>query len=176
MTSLAPRLRRPALATLLLLALVAIGLPVSAQEDAPVQRTPAEIDALALDMQVKYMSPYCPGANLRDCTSSKAADLRAEIRQWIAEGRTERWIEDTLVARHGESILGAPRFKGFNMLVWIFPIIAVVVGLGLIFAYLQRQHSMALDKSVPSPSVPEDYRADPALESRLEKELASRGR
>ena len=149
----------------------------AAPEGAATTLTQEEINSEALRLSIKYMSPYCPGANLRDCTSGKAAVLREEIRSWVAEGKTEAWITDELVSRYGESILSAPRFKGFNMLVWIFPVLAVLIGLGMIFAYLQRQHRVALDQKVPVTEVPdEDVPNDPDLERRLESELSARSR
>ena len=142
----------------------------------PVERTEQEIADMSLSLQTKYMSPYCPGANLRDCTSGKAAVLREEIKGWVAAGWTEQQITDELVSRYGESILSAPRFKGFNVLVWIFPVLAVLVGLGAIMWFLQRQHSLKLDESVPAREVDPDYDSDPDLEQQLERELSARSR
>ena len=79
----------------------------------------AEISERASGLYTKYMSPYCPGANLRDCTSGKAATLREEIHDWVAEGRDEAWIEARLIDEFGEQILSAPKFRGFNALVWL---------------------------------------------------------
>ena len=138
--------------------------------------TEEQINDHAHELSIRFMSPFCPGATLRDCTSGKAAEVRAEIRQWIAEGRDDKWIENTLVSRYGETVLSAPRFKGFNMLVWLFPIIAVLVGLGIIFAFLQRQNRLSLDQRAPSREVPDDFQPDPELESRLEEEISARTR
>ena len=162
----------------LLLALFVFGatVPAAGQEQGPVQRTEAEIADMSLALQTKYMSPYCPGANLRDCTSGKAAVLRDEIKGWVAAGWTEGQITDELVSRYGESILSAPRFKGFNVLVWVFPIIAVVVGLGMILYFLQRQQSMKMAQHVPAEQVDENYEAAPELEDELERELSARSR
>jgi len=52
----------------------------------------------------------------------------------------------------------------------------LLVGLAIIFNYLQRQHSMKLDETVPGKDVSEDFQADAALETRLERELDSRAR
>jgi cytochrome c-type biogenesis protein CcmH len=145
-----------------------------AADDARIERTPAEVNRLAMQLQVRFMSPYCPGMSLRDCTSGKAAVLRDEIHGWVAEGRSEKWIEDQLVARFGESILSAPRFRGFNALVWIFPVLAVIIGLGLIFSYLQRQNRLQLAKQVPGRDVRPDYRPNPEIERRLEEEVSAR--
>lgn len=173
----------PALLAVLLLttlaALVAGPVHVLAQEsnssaEEVVQLTPEQVSETALALTTKYMSPYCPGSNLRDCGSGKAAVLREEIRGWVAEGKTEAWITSELISRYGESILSAPRFKGFNMVVWIFPILAVLVGLAVIFAFLQRQHRVALDQRTPVREVPTDAPDDPDLERELEAELTQR--
>lgn len=136
--------------------------------------SPEEVNAISHNLSGQFMSPYCPGKTLRDCTSSQAATLRDEIHGWVEQGRSREWIEQQLVDRFGESILAAPKFKGFNALVWLFPFIAILVGLGLIFSFLQRQQAMKLASSIPGASVSEDYKADPALESELERELSDR--
>ena len=140
------------------------------------QLTPEQVDQEASRLHQKFMSPFCPGKNLRDCTSSQAAVWRDQIHDWVAEGRDEAWIEARLIDEFGEQILSAPKFKGFNALVWLFPGIAVLVGLAVIFGYMQRQQAMKLDSTVPGGNVADDYTPDPALEARLEQELETRSR
>jgi len=165
-----------AMAVFMVLATSVVPSTVAAQEG-EVQRTEAEIADMALALQIKYMSPYCPGANLRDCTSGKAAVLREEIKGWVAAGWTEKAITDELVSRYGETILSAPRFKGFNVLVWIFPIVAVVIGLGLILFFLQQQKTMKMADHVKAEvEVDEDYQAESHLQDELERELSARSR
>jgi cytochrome c-type biogenesis protein CcmH/NrfF len=137
-------------------------------------KSPEEINAISHNLSGQFMSPYCPGKTLRDCTSGKAAVLRDEIHVWVQEGKSRQWIEDELVRRHGESILAAPKFKGFNALVWLFPFIALLVGLGLVFGYLQRQSSVKLATSVPASELSEDFVGDVALDAELEQELTDR--
>jgi len=153
-------------------------LPASAQDDPAPGTTMNEqqIYQEASRLHSKFMSPFCPGKNLKDCTSSQAAVWRDQIRDWVAEGRDESWIEARLIDEFGEQILSAPKFKGFNALVWLFPGIALLIGLSVIFNYLQRQHGMKLDETVPGKNVAEDFQADAALEARLERELDSRAR
>lgn len=176
----------PALLALLLLATWAtagLGLgsawaqePVAEGAPAAVELTPAQISEITLALTVKYMSPYCPGSSVRDCGSGKAAALRDEIRAWVAEGKTEAFITNELISRYGESILSAPRFKGFNMLIWIFPVLAVIVGLGVVLAFLKRQHRVSLDQRTPVREIPNEGPTDPALDRELEAELTERAR
>jgi cytochrome c-type biogenesis protein CcmH/NrfF len=168
------------IAGLLLLILVAglAILPASAQDDPAPGTTMNEqqIHQEASRLHSKFMSPFCPGKNLKDCTSSQAAVWRDQIEEWVGEGRDEKWIEAQLIDEFGEQILSAPKFKGFNTLVWLFPGIVLLVGLAVIFNFLQRQHGIKLDETVPGWNVSEDFQADPALEARLERELDSRTR
>lgn len=174
MSRFLPAGRFVALLSLILLTGTAV-LPALAQ-DGGTALTQEQIDQEASRLHQKFMSPFCPGKNLRDCTSSQAGVWRDKIRDWVAEGHDEKYIEARLIDEFGEQILSAPKFKGFNALVWLFPVIAVLVGLAIIFGYLQRQHAMKLDATVPGHKVADDYRADPELEERLERELQSRSR
>jgi len=154
---------------LVLIVAGSVAAPAFAQE-----LTQEQIDHEASRLHQKFMSPFCPGKNLRDCTSSQAAVWRDQIRDWVADGKDEAWIEARLIEEFGEQILSAPKFRGFNALVWLFPGIAILVGLAVIFGYLQKQHAMKLDTTVPGGNVSEDFKADPELEARLERELEQR--
>jgi len=134
--------------------------------------TPEQVNMVAYKFSAQFMSPYCPGKTLRDCTSSQAADLRDEIHDWVVQGKSRKWIESQLVNRFGESILAAPKFKGFNALVWLFPFIALLVGLGLVFSYLQRQRTLKVARQVPGPQIDPDRPVDAELEREFERELA----
>ena len=154
---------------LLLVVAGSVAVPAVAQD-----LTQEQIEEEARRLHRKFMSPFCPGKNLADCTSSQAGVWRDQIRDWVADGQDESWIEARLIEEFGEQILSAPKFRGFNALVWLFPGIAVLIGLAMIFGYLQKQHVMKLDTTVPGKNVSEDFQADPDLEARLEQELEQR--
>jgi hypothetical protein len=46
----------------------------------------------------------------------------------VIEYENEAEIEAALVSQYGEVILGAPKAKGFNLLVWVAPVVATVAG------------------------------------------------
>jgi len=168
------------LPTLLVLSLLA-AVPAPAQdaeEPAPTGTTltPEEQNQFALRLITSFMSPYCPGANLRDCGSGQAEILRQRIRGWIAEGRSEEWITDQLVAEFGEMILGAPRFQGWGAIAYIAPILAVLIGLGAIMAFLQRQKAAASQRAVDEVATPRDYSLSSETEAAVDRELELRSR
>lgn len=133
-----------------------------------------EQNQFALKLITAYMSPYCPGANLRDCGSGQAEVLRQRIRGWIAEGRTEDWITEQLVAEFGEMILGAPRFKGWGSIAYIAPVLALLIGLGAVMAFLQRQKDAASQRPVDEIQAPRGFQLTREIEDAVDRELKHR--
>lgn len=71
-----------------------------------------------------------------DCSS--AIPLRKEIREQMAQGKTKEEILQYFVDKYGEKILSSPVARGFNLLAWVTPFLALSLGgLGL-FALLRR--------------------------------------
>jgi len=132
------------LVLVLLIALIAT-IPSVAQS-----RTPEEIGALdkqAFSLYQQVMSPFCPGRALSDCPSSKAHDLKAEIRAKLEAGVEPSRILEDIFARFGEQYRAVPGYSGFALLAWIGPIVFLVIGLlfALRFANAGRAASAAVD-------------------------------
>lgn len=163
-----------------LLALLLAG-PVLAQAEAdsaaatPIARTPEEVSQISLGLFKGLMSPYCPGASLRDCGSGQAEVLRDRIRAWVREGRSETWIEDELMAEFGPNILAAPRFEGMGAVTYVLPFVALVVGLIALGIFLSRQRGASPLRAKDAIVVDESQAGapDPATRERLERELRS---
>jgi cytochrome c-type biogenesis protein CcmH len=84
------------------------------------------------DVAANLMSPACPGRTLINCTSGHAEQWRELIRQKIAQGETEQQIIDYFVAMRGEEILAAPPKRGFALTAWLFPVLIILNGAGVI--------------------------------------------
>lgn len=131
-----------------------------------------EVSQRALTLFRELMSPYCPGATLRDCGSGQAEVLRNRIRGWIRAGRSDKEITDELVEEFGETILSKPRFKGFGAVAYIAPIAALLIGLGALLAYLKGQRSKTAPVAVAEGAVrPSKASDDASLRRRLDEEL-----
>ena len=61
--------------------------------------------------------------------------MREVIAQKLVAGESKEQIKAYFAQQYGDVVLGEPAREGFNLVVWIFPILAVVVGLGWL-AYL----------------------------------------
>lgn len=107
-------------ATLLLLAVLAA--PAGALAAAP--------RATLGDIEDEVMCVSC-NVVLNVAESPQADATRMEIRRLIARGETKQQIKDQLVAQYGPRVLALPSRSGFNLTVYLVPIL---VALALIAA------------------------------------------
>lgn len=116
------------------------------------------------------------GLTVHSCnhlTCPSAIPLRAEIREQMALGKGKAEILDHFRQTYGELILSSPTTRGFNLLAWVLPFVAVAVGLFFIVFVVRRwvtvqQSRRAANATTPiadSPAVSSQYQA------RFEKEL-----
>ena len=95
------------------------------------------------------MCPVCPAETIDQAQVEISFQMRAVIREMLAEGRTREEILDYFVDRYGPDILAAPPKSGANLLAWILPIVGVAAGLGALFLVIR---AMTGRNKVPSPS------------------------
>lgn len=67
-----------------------------------------------------------------------ALPLRQEIREQVALGKKKEEILAYFEAKYGEKILSAPVLRGFNILAWITPFLALAVGAALVGRTVHR--------------------------------------
>jgi cytochrome c-type biogenesis protein CcmH len=85
----------------------------------------------------KLSCPTCTGINVADCPTETCAQWRAKIGEMLVEGKGEQEILDYFAARYGDHVLQVPPKRGFFVLVWALPVIAILAGLAWL-AYLMR--------------------------------------
>ncbi len=86
------------------------------------------IDDQAREISYLLMCPVCQGQSVAESNSELAKDMRSIIREKLEAGESKEEIVKYFVNRYGESILGYPPVKGVNLLLWILPALAVVLG------------------------------------------------
>jgi cytochrome c-type biogenesis protein CcmH len=122
------------------------------------------------------MSPACPGRTLLNCTSAQAEQWRELIRQKLTQGETKEQILQYFVGIRGEEILAAPPKRGFALTAWLFPMLVIINGTGLIVVLTRRwtRKNLTKDGSIPEAHTmcfPEDKLAPDPYRSRLQREL-----
>jgi cytochrome c-type biogenesis protein CcmH len=141
---------------------------VSAQEGQPRVPTDNEVNAVAK----KLYCPVCPNTPLDVCETQACKDWRAQIRDQLAEGWSEKQIMDYFVLQYGERVLGEPQRSGFTSMVWVLPLIAVLLGLVIVWQVLRSWRSKQVRQATPVFSTPNgSTQISPELRALVEKEL-----
>lgn len=150
------RLRRLAPLALLLLALA----PAAALAATPRTTLPA--------MEEQVMCVVCR-TPLAVANGPQADAERQQIRELIAQGKTQQQIKDALVAQYGQRVLALPPSGGFDLTVYLVPIAAVALALALLALALPRWRRRARARAaqpalaIPAPSAEELRRLDEDL-------------
>ena len=129
-----------------------------------------EVNEVAKDLYC----PVCENTPLDVCGTKACADWRELIRTKLAQGETPQDVFNYFARQYGESVLAKPPREGINLVLWLFPIVAVVLGLVFFARYLQGIRAQSAETvggtgpetavSQPPPSA-DDYAA------RVEQEL-----
>jgi cytochrome c-type biogenesis protein CcmH/NrfF len=98
--------------------------------------------------------------------SPAAEQVKAQIRSALQQGYGERQILEGFVSAYGERILAKPRARGFNLLVWILPAVALLLG-GFVAGRFLRRSSQPKMTAPSTKPVPKD---DPYAQQ-LERDL-----
>ncbi|GAB4254722.1 MAG: hypothetical protein Kow00109_30030 [Acidobacteriota bacterium] len=100
--------------------------------------------------------------------SQAADDVRAEIRQLLAQGLTRQEILDHFVAEYGPQILAKPKAEGFGATAYYLPVLFLLAGGGVALLVIRRLRPSpaAATAASPLPAKP-----DKKYSERLEREL-----
>ncbi|HKQ19916.1 MAG TPA: cytochrome c-type biogenesis protein [Candidatus Eisenbacteria bacterium] len=111
-----------AVALAFLLSAAYVPAPAHANESASGKKDPAR----AITSQL--ICPCSCGEILSGCTCETGKAMQGYVDREIKAGKSKDQIEASLVNQYGEVILGAPKAKGFNLLVWVAPFAATALG------------------------------------------------
>jgi cytochrome c-type biogenesis protein CcmH len=84
----------------------------------------------------------CQNEALADSNVGLAADLRLQVRDMVAAGKTDDEVRDYLVSRYGEFILFRPRMSLRNLWLWAAPVVLLVAGAVVALRILRRRAAL----------------------------------
>jgi cytochrome c-type biogenesis protein CcmH/NrfF len=90
---------------------------------------PGDGDDPARRLAAGLRCPACQGESVADSRSPIAAAMREVISIQLREGRSPEGIRDYFVRRYGAEVLTAPPARGWGLLLWTVPALALAAGL-----------------------------------------------
>jgi cytochrome c-type biogenesis protein CcmH len=106
----------------------------------------------------------CQNLSVADSPSEMASQMRAIVRERLAAGERPEQVIQYFVDRYGDWILLEPRRRGFTLLVWVAPVVAVGAGLLVVGVLVTRWSRPPAPEAAPG--VP-----DPVMRERIRREM-----
>ncbi len=138
--------------------LLVAGFSIHAKEAQSVAGEPL-LEARVMRLAEELRCLVCQNQTIADSQASLAVDLRQQIREQLAQGKTEKEILAYMTQRYGDFVLYRPPVKAATWLLWFGPFALLFAGvMGLFYALRQRKK-----RALPAPLSDDDRRRVEAL-------------
>jgi len=111
-----------------------------AAEGVPTEMDPVKAARL-VGLAEKLRCLVCQNQTIADSNAELANDLRNQIREQIAAGKTDDEILAYMVQRYGDFVLYQPPFKPTTVLLWTGPALLVLGGAFVLVRNLRRRQT-----------------------------------
>jgi cytochrome c-type biogenesis protein CcmH len=91
-----------------------------------------DLDRRVADLSQELRCLVCQNQTLADSNAPLAVDLRNQVREQLAAGKSEAEVVDFLVARYGDFVLYRPPLKASTLFLWIGPFVFLLAGAWLL--------------------------------------------
>ncbi|BAN28105.1 cytochrome c-type biogenesis protein [Caballeronia insecticola] len=106
------------------------------QTQAHAQESPG--DERARRLAEHFRCVVCQNQSLADSNASLAADLRARIREQVAQGASDEQIQAFMVQRYGDFVLYRPPVKPVTWPLWFGPLAVLAAGALAMARHIRR--------------------------------------
>jgi cytochrome c-type biogenesis protein CcmH/NrfF len=154
---------RPAIAAALAAAWLAGGVALNAAQARPTPKTTAKAIEGSVVCQCGC-NMTVSACNHEGCASK--AEMEAMAEKEVASGKTSAAILQDFVLKYGTKVLATPPPHGFNLTVWILPILGGMIGLGFVLALVRRWRRAHEPAATGEPAP-----IDPEIMAEMEEEM-----
>ena len=88
----------------------------------------AALEARTMALAGELRCLVCQNQSLADSHAPLALDLRGQIHQQLAQGRSEKQVVEFMVQRYGDFVLYEPPLNGSTALLWFGPLLLLAAG------------------------------------------------
>jgi cytochrome c-type biogenesis protein CcmH len=135
-----------------------------AKDAVPTAQDPVAAER-AVDLSAQLRCLVCQNQTIAESNAELAVDLRRQINEQIAAGKTDGEIIDYMVQRYGDFVLYKPPFKATTALLWLGPAVLLVLG---VYALRRGLRERKREPEAPGLSDEERRRAAALLGAREE--------
>ena len=89
----------------------------------------------------------CQNETIADSNATLAGDLRRQLREMIAAGKSDQDILNYMTDRYGDFVLYNPPFEARTVLLWSAPVLLVLAGVIAAFTVIMRRARLPLEES-----------------------------
>jgi len=157
---------RPAVGLAVLLLVVLGALAAVAVRPGPASTPAEQVHAIATGLRC----PVCRDLSVADSPAPLAQQMRNQIAERLAAGKSPEAIRQEFVAAYGESVLLVPTRRGVGLVAWLAPALLLAGGVLAAVLAVRRWRARGAAPAASSPSAPGTSRADKVL---LERALAT---
>lgn len=100
-----------------------------------------EVNAVAKQLYC----PVCENIPLDVCPTQACVEWRELIRLKLAEGWDEDQIKQYFAEQYGDRVLATPPARGFNLLVFVIPVVGIMLGVFLLYKAFRSLQDAAPD-------------------------------
>ncbi len=118
----------------------------------------------------------CPRETLGTCTCGWAHNMRAELRDELAKGKSVEDVKASYATKYGTDAVAVPPNEGAQRFVWLIPVTAILLGAGLAGLLLRswvrrtaerRSSQEAATAKQAAPSADDESKYDRQLDDEL---------
>jgi cytochrome c-type biogenesis protein CcmH len=159
---------KPIIATLSVLLLFCLAFSLAAKDARPSAADPV-LEERVMQLSKELRCLVCQNETLADSRADLAEDLRAQIREQMKAGKSDREIIKYLTDRYGKFILYNPPVDPTTYLLWFGPFVLLLGGLFILFRYVKQRRELIVEQPL---SADDRQRAETLLKVGQRKETA----
>jgi cytochrome c-type biogenesis protein CcmH len=110
----------------------------AAQADDPRTHIETQLERDTRQLASELRCPVCQGLSLQDSPSELSQEMRAIIREQLVAGKSVDEVKQYFVGKYGEWILLEPEPHGFNLTVYIAPVLLLFGGAAFLYFTARR--------------------------------------
>ena len=157
------------LALLLLIAAVALSPLIVIAADAVPTAKDSVASSRAVKLSEKLRCLVCQNQTIADSNAELAQDLRRQVHEQIAAGKSDDQIVEYMVARYGDFVLYQPPVKATTVLLWAGPALLLLLG---VFGLARVLRGRRAEAEAPPLTAEEHERAARLLAGNQGKDLS----